>query len=136
MEKKGFRFSNFETDDDLENDGVWIPYTSGFRLKLARIGCPAFKEFMIKRGKPHMRGIEAGDLDNEVAEGLMKDALAETIIKDWEGLLDDEDNEIPYDKETARKMLDIARDFYEEVYELAKQRAHFKSEKLEGTAKN
>lgn len=134
--KKGFRFSNFQTDESLESEGVWIDYTSGFRLKLARIGCPEYKEYMIKHGKPHVRGIEKGHVDNDVAEQLLKNAIAETIIKDWEGLLDENDKEIPYSKETAKKLLETAHDFYEEVYELAKDREFFKAEETEGTVKN
>jgi len=134
--KKGFHFSNFKTNENSETEGVWVDYASGFRIKIARIGCPAFKEFMIKRGKPHQRSIDSGTIGNEIAEELMKDAIAETIIKDWEGLLDDEDKEIPYSKEDARKMLDVAHDFYDEIYELAKQREHFKVNKIEGTAGN
>jgi len=133
---KGFRFDNFVTDEKSENEGVWIDYASGFRLKLARIGCPAFKEFMLKRGKPHMRSIEAGVMDDEIAEDMMKDAIAETIIKGWEGLLDGEGKEIPYSKETARELLDVPGDFYDEVFALAKQREHFRVAKTEGTAKN
>jgi len=133
---KGFRFSNFTTDADKESEGVWIDYTGDFKLKICRIGCPAFKEFMLKRGKPHMRSMEAGSLDPNIADDLMKDALAQTIIKDWKGLLDDKDEEIPFSTETARQLLDTPGDFYDEVFTLAKQRENFKIDKTEGTAKN
>jgi len=63
-------------------------------------------------------------MDADVADTLMRDAIAETILLDWEGLLDDEGKLIPYSKEEAKKALAI-EDFYREIFEMANQRELF-----------
>jgi len=119
--KKGFRLSNFKTDKSKEEEGVWVPYENGFEILIARMGNRRFKEFMMKKGKKHMRQLERGTIDLDTADELMREAILETILLDWRNLLDDNDQQIPYSKEEARKALAID-DFYKEIFELAQQR--------------
>ena len=121
---KGFKLSNFKTDKNAEQEGVWVDYGSGFRVKLGRVGNRKFKEFMLKRGKPHMRKMQQGTMDADTADVLMREAIAQTILLDWEGLLDDNGKPIPYSKEEAKKALEID-DFYQEIFDLAQQRELF-----------
>jgi len=124
-DKKGMRLSAFKTDTKAEQDGVWVPYEHGFEVKLARIGNPRFKEFMMKNGKQQMRRLTSSqDVDLDTADELMREAIAETILLDWRGLLDDHDKPIPFSKEEARKALQID-DFYREIFSLAQERSLF-----------
>ncbi len=131
-EVKGYCFDNFKVDKEKSEEGVWIAYANGFRIKMTRVGCPAYKEYMASRLKVHARGAE----DSDISDDLVKDAMAETIIKDWENLLDGEKKQIPYSKETARQLLDVPGDFYEEMFGLAKGREHFKIDQTNEIAGN
>lgn len=137
--KELFDIGAFDTNTDSEENGVWIDYTSVFSVKLARINCPAYKEYMLKRTKPHVRAIEIGSVDNAFFENITKDAIAETIIKDWKGLgRKDSDGimvEVPYSKEEARKLLD-KEDFYVEIRALAQSRDFFVEDSVEEAAGN
>lgn len=135
-EVKGFRFSNLKTNDDKENNGVWVDYASGFKIKIARMGSRRFKEFMAKAGKPHLRKIQRGNLDNDVADTMMKKAIARTILLDWEGLLDDDNQPIPFSEENALKCLEESYDFYSEVLQLCQERELFQDEEKEAAGKN
>lgn len=133
---KGMRFSKFKTDSTKEEEGVWVDYESGFRVKIARIGNPKFKEFMLKKSKPHMRKLQSGNIDNDLADGLMKEAIARTILVDWEGLLDDQDQPIPFSQETALDLMKESNDFYQEIFQMANERELFQIEDLEGAKGN
>jgi hypothetical protein len=123
-DEKGMRLSDFKTDLKAEEEGVWVPYGGGFEVKLGRIGNRRFKEFMMKKGKPHMRKLSSGSMDLDIADTLMRDAIAETILLDWKGLLDDDGKPIPFSKEEAKKALAI-EDFYKEIFAMAQERELF-----------
>lgn len=127
MAEKGFEFSNFVTDKDKESEGVRIDYTSTFWLKLARIGCPAYKEYIIKHGDI-VNGIESMQAD--VADRLVKKAVAYTIVKDWGGLYDSDGNEIEFSPEECLKRFEMSEDFFQEVFRLANNRNNFKGERI------
>lgn len=122
----GFRFSKLKTDENLENEGTWVDYESTFRVKIARIGCRRYKEYMMKAGKPHMRSLKRGEIDNDLADDILRKAIAETILLDWEGLYDDNDNPIPFSKENALTCLNESTDFYLEIFAMAQDRENFK----------
>lgn len=134
-EKKGLPFATFRTDKDKELDGVWVEYESGFAVRVARLNNPRYKEFTLKRSKPHMRKVQARTIDAELAEDIMKDAIAHTVLLDWRGLLDDERNEIPFSPDKARELFDEAQDFYTEMFQLCQQRELFAIEIEDGAAK-
>lgn len=121
-EKKGFRLSNFKTNMKAEQEGVWVPYENGFRILIARFGNRRCEEYLLKKGKRFLRSVKSSvsslkDSDRD----FMREVVAETILLGWENLLDDNDVEIPYSKEEARKALEI-EDFFKEVIELSQQR--------------
>jgi hypothetical protein len=127
-EKKGFEFSNFVTDKEKENEGVVVNYTSAFWLKIARIGCPAYKEYILKNGDIAQLGM--GEIDPKVADNLVKEAVAYTIVKDWGGLIDEDGNEIEFTPEKCLEMFNESEDFFQEVFRLANSRNNFKGDKI------
>jgi len=133
--QKGLKLSAFKTDLDLEENGIWINYQSGARFKIARLYNRKFKEYILKHGKTDARGVLAGTADSEDSLNLMKDAIASTVLVDWDRILDDEGNKIPYTVEDARKALDIP-DFYNEVYNMASERELFSLSDAEEAQKN
>ena len=135
-EQKGVPFSRFKTDTKKEEEGVWVKYEGGVSLKIARLNNPKYKEYSLKRSKPHLRRLQAGTIDGDVAEDIMKDAIANTVLLDWKGLLDEKGNEIPFSQEKAREQFDEAHDFYTEVFNLCQQRELFSIEDEEGAEKN
>lgn len=129
--KKGLKLSSFKTDKELEESGTWIDYQSGARFKIARIGNPKFSEYILKHGKKQMRSF----IGDEVAIELMKDAIANTILIDWDNILGDDGKPMQYTVDNAREALDIP-DFYEEILGFARNIEYFRIEEIEAAEKN
>ena len=91
---------------------------------------------MLKASKPHMRKLQTGTIDNDTADELMKRAIARTVLVDWEGLLDDNDQAIPFSPEEALKCLQESEDFYKEIFALAGERDLFQKQDEEAAGKN
>lgn len=78
-------YSTFQTNPDLEKDGVWLDY-GDFRIRVARAG-GANKKYLAlaeKTFKPVRRSIEAGSMSNQRAEHLLMDVYSKAVVKDWE----------------------------------------------------
>ena len=107
-------YDMFETDEELEREGVWLDFGT-FRLKCASSGDanPAFAECYRKKLEPVAEALAAGLLDKGVEGKLLREAYAETIIKDADGAFVDRDGEpIPKTPEGYYQLLtDLPRLF-------------------------
>jgi hypothetical protein len=83
-------YSQFKTDKQRENEGVWLNYGS-FMVRVARAG-GANKNFTKKMDvltRPVRRAINQGLLDDEQADELLRQGYAEDIVLDWKVRQDD-----------------------------------------------
>lgn len=112
----------FKTDLNRELDGVWVDIGKEARLKIARIGNPAYKETFRRLAKPYQRQIRTGTLSDEVAERILAQSLAESVLLDWEGL-EENGKPLPYSKKAALDLLTNPqlKDFRDLVAELANE---------------
>ena len=83
-------YSNFQTDPNLEKNGVWIDYGT-FRVLLAFAGGAnkRYLSMMDKKFKPLRQAIHAGTLDNDRAQKMLMELYAEAVILDWETIHED-----------------------------------------------
>lgn len=94
----------FGTDKTKEQEGVWHDLGDDLRMKIARIGNPNYQKRFQALSKPHRRAIRRGTLSDDVAEKLMIQCLAETIVLDWEGL-EENGEPVPYSMDEAIRIL-------------------------------
>lgn len=75
----------FETDEKLEQEGIWADYGE-FRVKLAHAGGTnkKFSNLLNAKMKPYERLLAAGTMDEEVAAQIMREVYAKTIILAFE----------------------------------------------------
>ena len=81
----------FETDTDLETNGVWIDYGE-FRVRIASAGSgnKNYMKYAEKKLKPVRKAMEAGALNEGRSQAIMADIFTKTVILDWETLVDKE----------------------------------------------
>lgn len=123
-------FEAFATDSKAEIDGRELKLSKTAKLIVARSGNDRHAEAIRK-------AVEAGKIDlndssaasNEVAEEVMIDIMAETILLGWEGLAY-QGKSVDYSPEMARTMLRI-KDFRTKVTQFA---SNFENYKLKGEA--
>jgi hypothetical protein len=123
--------SKFQTSKSAEEEGIWVDVDgNGTKVKVARINNARYKKYFQKITKPYKRQIRNGTLAEELAEKLLVDALANTILLDWQGFTK-EGADFPYSVDNARSFLQESADFRDFVSDAANEMENFRGEELE-----
>ena len=122
----------YETDHNLEVDGHWHTVNEKAKISflLARSGGAnlKFAKAMEKLTRPH-RGhggaFEDDKVDIELANELMQEAFAETIILDWKGVVDRAGKKIAFSQTAAVKMMKSLPDLFGELRDFSSKMANY-----------
>jgi len=129
------RLSELKTDENLENEGVWVTLPSKIRLKIGRSGSEAWKREYGKIHRERARGFRQGKVPDDLLEEIVLEAMARTILLGWENIEDDNGLPIPYSVENARKLLSV-REIRDDVTALSQENDLFRAEQIEDIAGN
>jgi hypothetical protein len=128
----------FKTNAKLESEGVDIQYGRNSKkqpitIKLARAGGKnsAYNKMLEFKTKPHRRAIQTGTIDLETANGIFHEVYAETVVKGWENMEDENGKPLPYSKENVIKLFVDLPDFFAEMKEMATGFALWREQELE-----
>lgn len=135
-------FSNLRTDRDLEIGGAELRVEQGnglpdATLKIARAGGGNLKYLasVAKHMAPFI-GEDGQTQDTRDSREAFAGALAETIVLDWSGVLDEDGKtEIPFSVEACREALIGAPDLLDRVTQFAIDRENFRQKKIEDAKK-
>ena len=128
------RLNVVSTNSKNETDGVWVdfPLDESIRFRIARDGNKQAVKYAADLSKREYRKIKLHDLDK--MRDFENKILANSIIKDWEGLVDETTNEeFPYSKENAMTLLEMPElhDLREWIITQSKTMTHFLKEEVE-----
>jgi len=118
------------------SEGVWVDCGGDLKLKILRMGNPAYEEEIRKLAKPFLRQMRLGTMNVEDMEKLAKKATAHNIIQGWENLEDEDGNPIEFSKEKALELFDRYPDFYSIVKDVASEAELFREDDMEDATKN
>jgi hypothetical protein len=118
-----------------ENEGVWIDYRDGSKVKIARIGSLAFTKAYDAALKPHRRRQRAGTMDTVTETRILCEVVSRTILLGWEGFTQ-LGKEWKYSQKRAFDLLWGSLDFRNEVVELATAEETFHQDVQEDSEKN
>lgn len=78
-------YASFKTSKDVEREGVYLDYGK-FRIKVARAGGAnkAYQRLLEVKMRPLQRAIKTETLDPELAEDLMREVYAKTVVLGWD----------------------------------------------------
>ena len=127
-------FSSFATDEALENEGKWFPLSKTAKVKVARTGNTKYQAMLqAKLKEAQLDGMPDKEA-NEVAEGILIDVMARTVLLNWEGLTY-QGKEAPVSVEMATTFLKV-KDFRKKIADLASNLDSFrvKEEAAQGNA--
>lgn len=116
-----------------ETQGIWreLATAPGVKMKIARFGNPDFEKALNEAQRPYKQTLRAGiELPDEKWTEITCSALAKGVIKDWSGIKDEDDNEIPYNSNDAYDLLmdNQFRNIREEITTLSReQQAYLKN---------
>jgi hypothetical protein len=107
-------FANFATDEALETEGKWFNLSKTARVKVARSGNPNYVKKLRKKLDENRIDLESqGDEANDLAEKVMVDVMASTILLDWEDIQFQGKN-MEYSPLNARLLLQV-KDFRRKI---------------------
>jgi hypothetical protein len=119
MSSEFFDVSNLVTDETKEVAGVWKDLSSNAKVKIARWGNTEFTRALRRKFKANRVIMEADDdISEKVSTDLMIEVMADTILKDVQGLGFQGKLIEKYTPEIGRKLLQI-KDFRDKIKGIA-----------------
>jgi len=120
-------FEAFETDKNLENEGVWFEIQPGVRFKCARMGSmnKTYKRTLSQKMKPHQRQYQQGTLDETLGENLLKDVFIESVLLDWEGVTDRKGEPLEFNFNNAKWLFDELPEVYAAISSEAEKAGNY-----------
>jgi hypothetical protein len=125
----------YATNEDKETDGVWQDLGDGIEMLIARIGNPKYQKLFQRLSKPHRKAIRRGSLKEDVAEKLMIECMAETVLLGWKNVEMD-GKPLPYSKENAIKILTEFKDLKDYINDFANEMEAYMQEDAEEAEEN
>ncbi len=123
----------YATDTKREAEGFWHPITDDIKFLLARAGGQnsVFSKALEVKIRPHRRQIDNEDMDTALANSIMVEVFAATVIKDWVGVTDDEGKDLPCTKENIIHILTELPELFNELRDVATKHANFRAHSTE-----
>lgn len=125
----------FKTDENLETAGVWQDLGDSIRVKVARFNNTNHKRVMEGLMKPYQHMLRRGNLSEEIAEKILVQGMARTILLDWEGLEED-GKPIKYSMKNAERIMMEFKDFRDLVHNISQSMEIYKIQEDAETEKN
>lgn len=136
-------YESFSTNKNYEKSGVWLQYGENtkkqpIKFLIARVGGAntAFSKALEAAQKPYRRQIQTDTMDERVAEGIILDVFARTVILNWEGVQDRDGVDMPYTKENVIKLMTDLPDLFADIRVQAQNVTLFRDATNEVDAKN
>lgn len=136
-------FKMFQTDSTLEREGVWVDYghnerghTTRFLMARAGGANVRFQAVSEHETKPYRRMLQQDMLTPEIANKILMNVYAKAVVKNWEGVLDEQGEEMPYSQENVIILFTKLPDLFKDLQSVASQGSHFRMTALEDEAKN
>ena len=142
MSKKLKGFSparKFAWDKGAEEQGVWRTVFDGAaELKIARFNNPKHNA-LLRRLRDENEELLKDETTEKAQSKLLEIsglAMAETVLTDWRGILDEDGNELPYSNEAAYDLLKNYEEFADLVFNLSLETEQYRRFKEGEAVKN
>jgi len=121
-------WQRFATNEDIEENGVWVNFGDGIRVKVRRLKSRKSQEVRKELDKPFTNEIRRGSLDTKTAEDLLVKQIASGVIADWEGVDDEDGAPLPYTGANAYRVLKALPEFRDEIFAVSVSSENFKAQ--------
>ncbi len=139
-------YEQFRSDSKAEQEGIILDYGT-FRVTVARAGGSNKKylKLLEKRSQAHLRAIQTGNFDNAQADQLLQDVYTDSVILNWEVLIEDvwkfgiespEGDILPVSKENMLGTFKALPDLWMDIREQAQKGMLYRASLQEEAAKN
>lgn len=136
----------FRTDEKSEREGIWLNF-GHFMVRVARAGGAnkKFQKALEEMSREHRRAIDLEIMDNELAEDILRQVYAKTVVTGWKtkvgedlkpGIEGPEGTLIPFNEKNVLATFRELPDLFESVKEDAGRHKLFRAKLREEAAKN
>jgi hypothetical protein len=128
-------------DDDLEKNGVPVDFyllaTDKITIYVARAGTgnDRYQQEIAKKIYGLQGVVSFDNLPAEQRRRIWQEIYADSIIKDWEGVRDEEGNPVPFNRENVLEFLGTFDEIWERIFSVSRDFSNFKS-KVDAVVKN
>jgi hypothetical protein len=132
-------YETFSTDPELEaGKGIDLDYGPCGVITVHRAGGAnrMFTQVFAAKMKPYERRIANGTLEDDLAERLLAETYAETVIVGWRGVKGPDGKDLAFNRKNAVKLLTELPDLFRDIQEQTTRITNFRRENLEEAAKN
>ena len=131
-----FNLDELFSDKKLEEEGIWIEFYEGSRLKIASMDSKAYKAELANLARKNKLRMDDDNPDYyDLIQELTCEALAKHVLKDWEGIQLNGEKNAKYKPSVGKQVLLQASKLRAFVEEAASDYKNFKK-KLEEEVKN
>lgn len=136
-------YKQFATDKNVERDGVVLSYgknskNKNIEIRIARAGGANIRYTKLLEAaiKPYRRQLQNETMDNGVAEDITMRVYAQSVVLGWEGVEDENSNDMEFTVENCMKLFKDLPDLWSDIQSQATRAALFRQDILEADAKN
>lgn len=136
-------YKQFRTDEKLEKEGIFLELGvtddgKPILIRIARAGGAnvAFAKTMEAKMKPYRRQLQTETLDSKVAEKILMEVYAATVVLGWENVTDEHGKELNFTPENCVKLFTDLPDLYAEIQQSSQKVALFRQMEREADSKN
>ena len=136
-------YKQFATDKNVERDGVVLSYgknskNKDINIRIARAGGANIRYAKLLEAaiKPYRRQLQNETMDNGVAEDITMRVYAQSVVLGWEGVEDENGNNMEFTVENCMKLFKDLPDLWADIQSQATRAALFRQDILEADAKN
>lgn len=125
-------FDLFATDQKSEVEGIIYNVTPKISFTLARAGGvnARYGRMLAAKIRPYTRQIADETIDPDLANDLLIEVFAETVILGWKGITDAEGNELPFTAANALALFKQLPDLFIDVRDHAGKMANFRAQEI------
>lgn len=139
-------YGSFLTNKNEEERGKWHEF-GAVRIRIARAGGgnKRFSKLLEAKTRPYQRAIKTETMDNAVAERIMREVFAETIITGWQTKTADAFEDVvlfmdgttaPTTPQSVVRALEEIPELFTEIQDIAGKVSAFRDAQIEGNAGN
>ncbi len=137
MSKSSF-YEMFATDSALEKNGIALDYGEAGTIVIARAGGSntKFQTRFQALMRPYRMQMQNGTMDDDVANRLMAEAFAETVVLGWSGVKGSDGEELEFTQDNVKKLLTDLPELFADIRTQATSFTNFVVESREEDAKS
>ena len=93
-------------DKEIGQEGVWVDFFNGSRLKIASTESPKYKAMMAKLARAHKLQLDdSNDDQHELVQQITSEALSKCVLLDWDKISIGDQEHVQYNPEIGKKAL-------------------------------